>query len=96
MVRKIRLQLVIQYLRECLKHLIVLASRPQIITAFISILHLDAKSPTPSQTALWSLTANMCYSSKSTYEFITHPSVKQLYPHIPWKLRIPNKVELFI
>jgi zinc-binding in reverse transcriptase len=45
---------------------------------------------------LWSLTSDGCYSSKSAYKLITRPGIKQQFPHIPWKLRIPNKVKLFL
>jgi zinc-binding in reverse transcriptase len=48
------------------------------------------------QRELWVLTKDGTYSSKLTYSHIIHPRMIQRHPNIPWKLRIPSKVKLFL
>jgi zinc-binding in reverse transcriptase len=52
--------------------------------------------PQTNQSSLWMLTQDGCFSAKSAYEFITRPGIAQQLPRIPWKVRIPSKVKIFL
>jgi zinc-binding in reverse transcriptase len=72
---------------------IILQPGSPILDTFVFLMHLATANE--SSLSLGSNTGWLLLIEIS-YDFITCPGVKEQLPHIPWKLRIPSKVKIFL